>query len=106
MNYTLNQIELAGMTNVHAFVPHLLEKTRSGLRKYAAWGQGHRIVSRNLYLSLKVLNLTIHYDTLWVTQINMGHKSAKTLINSIYMHYKILPEPCGKNYFSCKTTYL
>lgn len=106
VNYTLTQIEVAGMINIHAFLPHLLEKTCSGLQKYAAWGQGQRIVSRNLYVSPRILNLTTHYEILWVKQINMGHKSAKTLRNSIYMHYKILPESCGKNYFSCRKRYL
>lgn len=36
VNYTLNRTEVAGMINIHAFVPHLLEKTCSGLRKYTA----------------------------------------------------------------------
>lgn len=52
-------------------IPWTVEKSLSSIcRKCAAWGQGHRNVSRNLYLSPTVLNFTIRYETLCIVQIN------------------------------------
>lgn len=52
-------------------IPWTVEKRLSSIcRKCAAWGQGHRNVSRNLYLSPTVLNFTIRYETLCIVQIN------------------------------------
>lgn len=52
-------------------IPWIVKKSLPSIwRKCAAWGQSQRNVSRNLYLSPAVLNFTIHYETLWIIQIN------------------------------------
>lgn len=67
VNYTFSQIEVAGLINRQAFVPHQLEETCSCPSKYAVWSQAQRIVSKNLYLNPRTLNLTTCYETLSFT---------------------------------------
>lgn len=50
-----------------SFCPTPTGETCSCPRKYAAWGQDQRFVSRNLYLNPRTLNLTICYETLSFT---------------------------------------